>query len=821
MASSAAASTLSRSMPPTPTSSFVFQSAPRVRPPPMPPGTKSPNTDPQPPGPVPKGRVWVQGAWRNKASPAGKQERKVLSARVERAVRARTHGQSIYAYTHIRTKQVVYSLTKILQNNKILRQLVFHGKKTVPANVRRDMWVPYFSIHFPDSPGGRGAGLLAYRRLRELSLRRQLEGPDELVRATEEDVETAKKRYGPLRLAELEEEGKLESRLPRVGKLLSKKGRARKLMDQKATSVADVAMVLGLQDEDGWDLDALQMDRGHRREERLKETSRKFRKRLRIIRSQEEDFKQKQEKKAQMVTKEGRESGQIGIQGASARRIALGQDGFLRGRDEVVLASNSEDGLSPFDAKVVEVRRLLEQDRVQVSEDQAADVQPGATEVHEPTPSTGPVKILWADLEDRNHADQWPVAIEHGQLDRQAVLRDTYGRWIGGTVHSMANEQKERFETSMERRERREEERKSKMEEHEKQERVVRMEMARDIHEKALQIDLEFQESLRRIDGARETSTTHNPGSESVLTTESKEQQRLRDQYQQLLGELSSMDKDKWSDQPDAKYAEFAGVRDYVENRLWDRLARTQDESARMIRLVPVLELKRLIEGGPKQTQRARVGSLLGQSGTNAKHNIAENKDGAEEVDRVDLEANQHSDPLQELYREYPELREAAKQIATYLDHNAKRESKVRSLRRRFKGDRETAVEALKARIAELRERNGNDVVPRDVEKFLIRETLQEGKQEMEEAVGRLRAAACEDRAAMLEIYSALLMGVDTNFIAARRTTMLESYDARLDSTTTTGGESDKDDNVVRLEEPRGWLAPLGRTIARWFGRGG
>lgn len=123
--------------------------------------------------------------------------------------------------------------------------MIFHGKKTVPATVRRDFWTPYFSIHFPPTPAGALEGLFAFQKLRELSTQRQLSGPPALIYASQEDIDRAKYKIGsPLNLSEVAEQGKLKDQLPKLDDLLSKKDRARKLMDQKATSVADAAFVL-------------------------------------------------------------------------------------------------------------------------------------------------------------------------------------------------------------------------------------------------------------------------------------------------------------------------------------------------------------------------------------------------------------------------------------------------------------------------------------------------------------------------------------------------------------------------------------------------
>lgn len=118
--------------------------------------------------------------------------------------------------------------------------MVYHGKKTVPADLRRDMWVPYYSVHFGDAR----LGLRAYQLLREFSLQRQLSPPPEMITVTEEFL-AAKRPKDPLAAEEFDKLNK-----KRIGKVMEKKERARVLMDQKATSVADIAAVLAIQEKE-------------------------------------------------------------------------------------------------------------------------------------------------------------------------------------------------------------------------------------------------------------------------------------------------------------------------------------------------------------------------------------------------------------------------------------------------------------------------------------------------------------------------------------------------------------------------------------------
>jgi hypothetical protein len=166
-----------------------------------------------------------------------------MAIRYARARNRLTSGMNIYAFKHIHTKQVVYSLTANMQESKIMPQLVFHGKKTVPAEIRPDMWRPYFAVHFPDDAAGRRVGLHAYLSLRKLSLQRQLNPPKGLLFTTAEDVELARKQAGdPTNLHRSLMQHK--TTLPHIGQNLPLRMRQRKLMDHTATSVADLAYIL-------------------------------------------------------------------------------------------------------------------------------------------------------------------------------------------------------------------------------------------------------------------------------------------------------------------------------------------------------------------------------------------------------------------------------------------------------------------------------------------------------------------------------------------------------------------------------------------------
>ncbi|KAJ5160185.1 uncharacterized protein N7482_007189 [Penicillium canariense] len=179
----------------------------------------------------------IQGKIREATSNAFKEHVKREGVRLQKALNSISHGKHIFVYHNVQTKQVVYSLTRYLEESNVLRQMVYHGKKTVPAELRRDMWTPYYSVHFGDAR----LGLRAYQLLREFSMRRQLSPPPEMITVSEEFLASRR----PKDPTDAEEYDRMNKK--RIGHPMEKKERARVLMDQKATSVADIAAVLEIQ----------------------------------------------------------------------------------------------------------------------------------------------------------------------------------------------------------------------------------------------------------------------------------------------------------------------------------------------------------------------------------------------------------------------------------------------------------------------------------------------------------------------------------------------------------------------------------------------
>lgn len=156
------------------------------------------------------------------------------------------HGSFIYAYCHVQTKQVLYSLERTLHPSA-LKQLPDIGANHTPPTLRKDIWRPLFSVQLPNTPAGRRQGLDAFRKLREYRILHETnwEPPKELSlpyneKRKKEIKDKLDKRGG----------SKTENVLD-VIRREKKKLRKRIIMNQKANSVADLAAVLLAQEDMG------------------------------------------------------------------------------------------------------------------------------------------------------------------------------------------------------------------------------------------------------------------------------------------------------------------------------------------------------------------------------------------------------------------------------------------------------------------------------------------------------------------------------------------------------------------------------------------
>ncbi|KAE9986349.1 hypothetical protein EG328_005852 [Venturia inaequalis] len=136
------------------------------------------------------------------------------------------HGKYIWLFSHIKTHQVLCALSPHPKEHKMLKQLTFYGKQTQAQEIRADLFQPFAAIVTP-SPE---FGMNVYQKLREY---RHVRDYQWTFRPTTKEVE------------ETLEKAMEEKRLPRFDQTLpTLKERGKLLMDQKASTIADLAHIL-------------------------------------------------------------------------------------------------------------------------------------------------------------------------------------------------------------------------------------------------------------------------------------------------------------------------------------------------------------------------------------------------------------------------------------------------------------------------------------------------------------------------------------------------------------------------------------------------
>ncbi|KAI3336478.1 hypothetical protein HD806DRAFT_7341 [Xylariaceae sp. AK1471] len=123
------------------------------------------------------------------------------------------HGEKIFVFNHFLDGMTVYSHIPVIKANKALRQIPFNGKKFKPAKIRKDYWRPMAMIQFPEGQGEVGRSV--YQRLRECKKLHEYAWDDSVLYSEKN------------------------------GRTLTTRERGRRLNDQRANTIADMAAVLG------------------------------------------------------------------------------------------------------------------------------------------------------------------------------------------------------------------------------------------------------------------------------------------------------------------------------------------------------------------------------------------------------------------------------------------------------------------------------------------------------------------------------------------------------------------------------------------------
>lgn len=345
------------------------------------------------------------------------------------------------------------------------------------------MWTPYFSIHFPSTPAGALEGLFAYQKLRELSLQRQLSPPDSLIRVTQEDIDIVKYKLGsPVQLQELAARNQLTGKIPRLNEILPKKLQGRRLMDQKASSVADAAFVLDWITSGPSQWEKLKKVEGDRVLRRKEMTTRNLR-RMRKVREGEAKRKEEILKRAAMALKDidpedrfhlplsrqALEQLSVDHHGVVGQRRLLDVDQMAELKSTVESWESREQQPLPrahlaqmtarqLEAKGIEdeaIKQWFETHETPTTESDSvwqkvagertaarADLD-GNTEGQDGEKpewaDAREIKMYWADLNDGLFAKSWPRTVIHGNLAPFGISR-TQERVVSKTVHVIGSD---------------------------------------------------------------------------------------------------------------------------------------------------------------------------------------------------------------------------------------------------------------------------------------------------------------------------------------------------------------------------------------------
>ncbi|KAF2225895.1 hypothetical protein BDZ85DRAFT_317021 [Elsinoe ampelina] len=148
------------------------------------------------------------------------------------------HGSRIFAYRHFLSNQVLYSLSRSLDNNSTLKQLTSAGKKTIPRALRKDHWKPFFTVKF----GLPHQGLKAFKKLREWRMLHELNWDPKHVGPLDRPLDRQKKQDE--KREEVDELGGERIGGKRIRLSDWKLRKKKHIMNQAENSVADLATVL-------------------------------------------------------------------------------------------------------------------------------------------------------------------------------------------------------------------------------------------------------------------------------------------------------------------------------------------------------------------------------------------------------------------------------------------------------------------------------------------------------------------------------------------------------------------------------------------------
>jgi hypothetical protein len=241
--------------------------------------------------------------------------------------------------------------------------------------------------------------------------------------------------YGdPLSTIEMRNRGDL--RLPSLGQILPPKLRAKKLMDQKMTSVADLAFILDLQATGPTPEEAaiLRMERKTAWWDNISKGRRQ-----RIRRREPQKLKMEEILAARRALVQKPNPGALGLERYSAIRIATERQAKIVSSDEVLLdwKADLQCQIDELNKPIVEEAPTEDKpsNTEKTGQSKNGDSPPTYTALQPSKSSTStspssppppsdkplPVRVLWADLRDAAYAACWPQTVVHGELERYAT----------------------------------------------------------------------------------------------------------------------------------------------------------------------------------------------------------------------------------------------------------------------------------------------------------------------------------------------------------------------------------------------------------------
>ncbi|KAH7132161.1 transcriptional regulation of mitochondrial recombination-domain-containing protein [Dendryphion nanum] len=308
----------------------------------------------------------------------------------------REHGRHIYMFRNVKTNQVIYTLyPRLVERN--LKQLPFIGKHSVPPSVRPDHWTPFCRVGpFPSSD----QGIHALRNLHEFRQLHQL---------CWKDSNPEFNQYG-------------------------KKVLIKRLMDQKANSVADLAQVLLMQKSKARKMEIAE---GHREDEQKRFLDKRWAELEAVAKTVDEGAIKDLEKKIRDC------KSLLGETKGNAKESARLNAEIKEHKQEIRTLTWTQHIVRRqsrlqrrYEAKYEEVNQELRAQRKELrdkgKQNEALLIKkprmplnpirksllPAALKSEPKSFNTELIEIHWANLEDAEYAEKWPSSAIHDTMER-------------------------------------------------------------------------------------------------------------------------------------------------------------------------------------------------------------------------------------------------------------------------------------------------------------------------------------------------------------------------------------------------------------------